>query len=367
MKPRIVMIGPFPPPIHGVAVVNTSVLDQIRLSGAKPIVIDVASPTLDGRLLKKLTRFPKVLLLMVRLAGMRAMRGAKIYISVSGGLGQLYETIFIALARLKGMTVFLHHHSFAYLDTRKAYTRLLTKTAGSSSLHITLSDRMAEKLRSLYSTPRTISVSNAVFCLQKHVLPSQPGKKIRTIGFISNISSQKGVLEFLDLMTAIEAGSLPLHAMVAGPFQDPLIEQTVCERVSMLQNVEYLGPKFGADKVDFFKQIDVLAFPTRYENEAEPLIILEAMSHGVPTIAYARGCIPEIIHAGCGRVVDTDDDFVAVALEQIRHWLCKPTAYETASRSAAQHFLNIYAQNSRQWGKLLKNLTDGLPSDTICS
>ena len=37
--------------------------------------------------------------------------------------------------------------------------------------------------------------------------------------------------------------------------------------------------------------IDLLIFPTRYTNETEGIINHEAMSRGVPVIAYGRGAI----------------------------------------------------------------------------
>jgi glycosyltransferase involved in cell wall biosynthesis len=123
-----------------------------------------------------------------------------------------------------------------------------------------------------------------------------------------------------------------------------------------LQNVEYIGPKYGTDKDDFYEEIDILVFPTRYINEAEPLVILEAMCRGIPIIAYGRGCIPEILYADCGKVVDTRQEFVPAAMEQIIKWLWNPKVFEAASRAASGRFLEIYVQNSTHWLGLLKNL-----------
>jgi glycosyltransferase involved in cell wall biosynthesis len=357
-KSRIVIVGAFPPPTHGMAVVNKAIIDQLRLADASPLMIDVAATELDRRFLARLSRLPKVLHAIVCLASMRGLRGAKLYMSVSGGLGQIYEIFFASLARLRGMRLFMHHHSFSYINMRSTFTKLLMTAAGSESLHVTLSELMAKRLQLIYKTPQTISISNAVFCFRKEISFNKSYKELRTIGFISNISAEKGVFEFLDLMTAIKARKLYIKAKLAGSFQDKKVEQAVNMRLAKMQEVEYVGPKCGAEKDKFFDNIDVFVFPTRYENEAEPLIVLEALSHGVPIIAYGRGCIPEIVGDECGLVIDTNEDFSPGALEQIKAWLGNPQSYDAASKAAIHRFLKTYSRNKKRWLEVMNILLD---------
>ena len=355
-QPCIVMVGAFPPPLHGMAVVNKAILDRLRSANASPLVIDVSAKDLDRQFLARLNRLPKVLYALFCLAFLRDLRGAKLYISVSGGLGQIYEIFYALIARMRGMALFMHHHSFSYLNMRSTVTKLLIKAAGSISFHVTLSAQMAKRLRKMYKAPQTISISNAVFCFRNEISFKKSCKNLRTIGFISNISAEKGVFEFFDLMTEIKARNLPLQALLAGPFQNCQIEHTVNMRLAQMREVNYVGPKCGTEKDDFFDHIDVFVFPTRYVNEAEPMIVLEAMSRGVPIIAYGRGCIPEIVGADCGRIVDVNGDFVTEALVQIKAWLCDPNAFEEASRAAARVFFEIYTKNHQRWQELMKNL-----------
>jgi glycosyltransferase involved in cell wall biosynthesis len=290
---------------------------------------------------------------------MRGLRGVKLYMSVSGGLGQVYDLLFALLARLRGMKLFMHHHSFAYLDIPRPFTRILIKVAGASAVHITLSRRMAERLKTIYEASQTVEVSNAVFCFRNKIPVKKLCKKLHTIGFISNISAEKGVFKFLDLMTVVEANDFPLRAKIAGPFHDSYVEQSVYMRLGLMKKVEYVGPKFGADKDDFYDHIDVLVFPTQYANEAEPLVVLEAMSRGIPIITYNRGCIPEIVSEKCGIVIDTNDDFVLTAIEKLQAWMSDPRAFEAASLASAHRFLTIYTENNQRWLELLSNFLNG--------
>lgn len=60
----------------------------------------------------------------------------------------------------------------------------------------------------------------------------------------------------------------------------------------------YYGRKYGTDKEVFFNNADIFVFPTYYPNECFPLVLLEAMQHGLPCISTNEGSIPDIIQDG---------------------------------------------------------------------
>jgi glycosyltransferase involved in cell wall biosynthesis len=121
-----------------------------------------------------------------------------------------------------------------------------------------------------------------------------------------------------------------------------------------LHPVEYIGPQYGDGKKLFFDSIDVLIFPSY--NEAEPLIIHEAMQRALPVITYGRGCIPEIVVSECGRVIPPDKEFVPLALDQIQTWLADPALFRAASIAAAARFAALRAVNAHYWEGLVTRL-----------
>jgi len=359
------MIGAFPPPMHGMAAVNDSVRAQLQAAGAAPQIIDLATPSLDRSLMGRLGRLPKVIRGLVRFANMRFSQGGTLYMSVSGGLGQLYEVAFLVLARSCRMRVFLHHHSFSYLDRPNQLTALIVKIAGQSALHIALSEWMANRLKSVYKVAHVKVLSNAAFFVSEDE-PSRTTlrQRLETLGFLSNISFEKGVFDFLNLFTLLRDAGLPVRGKLAGPFQDKKTERQVRKHLTKLPDLEYLGPQYGADKKAFLETIDVLVFPTRYVNEAEPLTLHEAMRSGLPVIAYGRGAIPEIVGAESGKVVDLAEPFVPAASAQIRAWICDPEAFVAASTAAAHRFSETYDQNEKRWFELMTEL---LGEEAVCS
>ena len=351
----IIMVGPFPPPVHGMAMVNAAVRAALQEASVAPLVIDVSAPDLNRALAARLGRLPKVVRGLGRLIRTRGLRGATLYMSVSGGLGQAYEVLFALLARGRGMRVFLHHHSFAYLDAPSRLTRWLVRAAGSEAVHIMLSPKMAERVNRVYGAARIVPVSNAVFFVPPNAAaPIRP--RLETLGFLSNIAPEKGVFEFLDLCAAARDNGLPLRARLAGPFQDGETERRVRARLATLPGVDYVGPKYGAEKDAFYAGIDALIFPTRYGNEAEPVTLHEAMGRAIPVIAYGRGCIPEIVSPDCGLVIDPAAPFVTTALTQLETWLAATVAFKAASLASARRFERTHAENTERWVALLAEI-----------
>ena len=213
------MAGAFPPPIHGMAAVNAAVRDILENANVHPVAIDVAAHSLDRSITARLGRVPRVVRGLLNLATQPGLRKATIYMSVSGGFGQVYEIAFILLIRLRAMRVILHHHSFAYLDRFSRLTRIMVRIAGKNAVHIALSPGMANQLSAVYYARNVIPISNTVFLSHTKRKP-RFRKNLLSVGFIGNITAEKGIFEFLDLMEQISNNNLPLVGKLAGPFQE---------------------------------------------------------------------------------------------------------------------------------------------------
>lgn len=360
---NVIMAGTFPPPMHGMSAVNAAVLDLLARMGADVRVLNVAAPSLQGGVFKRFGRLPRVVGALIQFGLMNGVRGRPLYMSVSGGLGQVYELGFLALARAKGMRTVLHHHSFAYLDHPNRLTALLMRLVGRASTQVVLSKGMGERLAACYGVRgEMLAMSNAALLLDEEADRQPPTARdgLRVVGFLSNLSTEKGVFEFLDVVEAAAEQGLELKARLAGPFQDADIEHRVCERLQTLPQIEYLGPVYGEDKRNFYLSIDVMLFPTRYRNEAEPLVVLEAMQHGLPVIAFGRGAIPEYIDDTCGHVVAVDGDFTLEALQCLHRWLDDPASFREAGHSARKRFQSVRSSGLAAWqvleGILLRDI-----------
>lgn len=105
-----------------------------------------------------------------------------------------------------------------------------------------------------------------------------------------------------------------------------------------------------------YRRADVLLLPSYYGNEAQPLVVLEAMNAGVPVIATRHGGIPEIIeHGEEGFLVSPrQPEVLAAAVREalpLERWI-------RLSTSARRRFESTYAPGSvlPQWTDLLDRL-----------
>lgn len=333
----VMIIGPLPPPTHGAAVITAMMAEAIATRN-KVVVLNIAAGGMRRGAAYHWTRLRRVIAALVRVTagGFGAKRGA-IYLSAAGGRGLLYNVALAVGARILNRPLHIHHHSFAYVDRWDWKMALLTRVAGPRTCHLVLCPTMALGLRRNYRVAAHMRVlSNAAFYgPPAHPTPRRASSARLRIGFLSNLHRDKGLGLVFD--TALAAGDTMARLVLAGDTIDEEADaMIVAARATLGPRLDYRGAVCGDDKARFFAEIDVFLFPSRYVNEAEPTVVYEALSAGVPVIAYGRGCVPCQVPEGAGLVIMPDDDFVAAACVQIERWAHDPVAWGLASRRAIE-------------------------------
>lgn len=350
------LVGPFPPPVHGMAVVNQAIADRLRSAGRRCHITDVAARSISRHWWPRLARAPVVALLLLRFAWLLlGRRGATVYLSLSGGPGQVYDALFLAVSRLGNAHIVVHHHSYRYVRRRTWLAALVTRLAGSRALHVGQCGDHTRRLQVGYRTiRRTLVVSNAAF--MPFVSAAGPRReRLRTVGFLGNVSREKGITEFLEVCHRLRAGgSDGVRAVIAGPFAERHSASAVRALVDQDSNVTYLGPVYGAAKRDFFASIDVLLFPSH--EESEPLTVYEALAAGVPVIALARGCLATVLQGDAGITFERSDTYIAEAVRQIEAWLSSSDDYRRAAASAYPRYVALAQEGRRALECLIRDL-----------
>lgn len=113
------------------------------------------------------------------------------------------------------------------------------------------------------------------------------GKPI--LGCIGRLHEQK------NFRLAIQAlpGAPDAHLYVAGAGPEDADLKALAARLGVADRTHFIGALHGADVTRFYRSIDVLLMPSLYEGH--PLVMLEAMTQGVPIIAND---IPVLREAG---------------------------------------------------------------------
>jgi len=351
MNKILLLFGTFPPPLHGMSAVTQAVYDRLHSMRLSLVRVNTSPPTLKGGLYR-LQRLPMMLTAWSQLV--RFGRKQVLYIPLSGGWGQIYDIGTLLLARILGMQRILHHHSTAYLVRKRWITNTLFAVAGKDAVHIVLCDTMRSALLGKYKCPKIILLSNLAFFPMRQAQRTR--KQLQTIGFLSNLTTEKGSWEVIELARAIQERRWLLQIVVAGPCLEPDLAQALrqAEQEGILQ---WRGAVYGEDKQRFWGGVDVLVFPTQYSNEAEPLVVWEALAAGVPVIAYDRGCIRGQVGLA-GKIIPKEQDFIAGGLEILDEWMNTSTKYQNAVTMAQKHYRYMHGNAEIEWKNFVKLLKD---------
>ena len=123
----------------------------------------------------------------------------------------------------------------------------------------------------------------------------------------------KGPMVLLKALAILYNRKVSFRALFVGPWRGSLAPEDFKRYVlenKLSEFVQHLGPVYGEAKVALLKSADLMAFPTHYENEAFPLVVLEGMAAGLVPITSNIAALPDIVE-GVGICVPPRD---AVAL-----------------------------------------------------
>ena len=325
---RMIAVGQFPPPLTGLSFITQAVVERIRASQKVTVCNIAARPGAQG-LAKHLSRIVKVSFACLSLIRARRRPRMTCYVACEGGFGILHIVVIVGAARLLGYPVVLHHHSFAYIDREYLLIRALLWVGGDLT-HIFLCRQMRDRFEATYKRGvRSTILSNAAFVPPQSLTPSGPSDGI-VLGHLSNLTREKGLHIFLDLLRAASRGDQNVRGVLAGPVAEPSDRAAIEEAVRELgERFEYRGPLYGAEKDRFYREVDVFVFPTRYFNEAQPTVLFEALAAGCEIVSFDRGCIAAQVGED-GLVVGSEQDFVAMS----RDWLFRRHSPRDGARRA---------------------------------
>ena len=351
----IVIIGALPPPLSGYSLITSKILELAR-GYRKVLAFDISPGRAERGLPYHVTRILRVSLAMLRLFSARLDRAREVYIATESRAGLVYTILLGLTARALGYRVFLHHHVFRYINVKSRLMTLLVRATRGHATHIFLCPCMERDFAKLYGDPLSaLQLSNAAFVEppQNHApSPRSEGEPLR-LGFLSNLSREKGLYEFLNLIERAAQEGLSATFVLAGPTRAPQDAEAIRTfQTSLAGPFEYRGAVYGAEKESFYRDIDVFVFPTLYDNEAQPLVLFEAMSYGCAIIAYERGCVAEQVGVH-GVVIPPGENGRDVALRTLKDWQQDRRSLALMRANAILSYANGNARAKRVAQRLL--------------
>ncbi|MHA3091607.1 glycosyltransferase family 4 protein [Acinetobacter brisouii] len=340
----MIFIGPFPKPIHGQSLATQNIFDFLNSKSIMIKKIDVSSTGVKKIMMHLYACF------VILFAGKTS-----VYISLNSNKGLILNLFLVLAARLRGAKLYLHYHAYDHIRRKTLVLYWLAKCAGKDACHIVLGQTMASDLReSIGFDLNTFILNNSKLIQQSYNITQKKTSVIR-LGHLSNLTKEKGLTTTID--TAIYLSNFfSIELYLAGPAESQYVKDEI-EKVKLAlgDHIKYLGPLYGDDKDKFYRSIDYFIFPSQYKNEAEPLVVLEALAAGVPVIASDVGCIADDITSKSGLSIKVDDYFAEKTKEYISE-MEQESNYKHASLNARHRYLELLEISACQLNKLSENM-----------
>lgn len=301
MVKKVLIIGPLSPPITGVSICNDKIIQSIDRNSFKIDSINTANPNFNEALgkfsLDKLFKSVSSYFSMYKI-----LFADVVYITIGQTFfGVLKYYPFLFFGKLLSKKVILHIHGnylarqFNLLNGLKKY--LFRSTLKLASDGIVLSKSLIPNLSFFMPENQINVVSNFVdeqlLDINVDFFESKKVRDLRII-FLSNLITEKGILDLLEALEILEMKNIAYEAKIAGNI-DIKIKNLVLKKINNLNNTDYLGVVSGQQKKNLLLWGNQFVLPTYYKMEGQPISILEAMACGNIIITTKHAGIMDII------------------------------------------------------------------------
>ena len=289
MRNDILIVGALPPPITGQSIITSKVVQ----------VLDNKANFINT--VKYGSRSPKSFLYVFKKLPIYLLSCDRIYITPSRTLGGSFRDVLVIITALicrKSLVAHLHGVDFnALLKEHGVWSKTLCFFYNKVSCFVLLYPAMYTQIAALKEPNFTVIPNCFDSSLKSDIITSKGlfDKERKTISYLSNIMSSKGIFEFLDLSEELLERNQNLFISIAGAFlgDDEMtkyeVEKSFLDIFRKLSDrygdrIEYLGIVRGLKKEELLLKTDILCFPTRYKMEAQPLVLIEALYYGCSII-----------------------------------------------------------------------------------
>jgi glycosyltransferase involved in cell wall biosynthesis len=310
-KVRVLVSGHLPPPMGGMAAFYQALLGSslpervdlsfVQTSSQERTLAESGSATASNMLsaVQDCARFARAVL---------RHRPQIAHIGTACGLSFLKHSICVMIARLAGSRVLLHPHcafSVLYADrsaTWRWYVRQIVRLCDG----VVGLSREWEQLRSavpscrVHALPNAIDLASYHGIAQDHMAGTRNAAPLRVL-YLGALGMAKGSYDLVEAARQLASAGDNVSFDLVGDELTPgewavLREQIDGAGANPGERIRLHASVSGSAKMDFFRDADLLVYPSYHEGM--PMTVLEAMASALPVVATRVGGLPDLIVDG---------------------------------------------------------------------
>ncbi len=326
---RLVVVGPTPPPMHGVAVMTGEVLEALAQLGCLSGHVD----TRDDRPLATIGRLDlinvwlgiKHVAMLWRASGRDGT--TTVYLPISQATwGFVRDAALVAVAKLRRKRLILHlhggHFRGFYEDAGIVMRWLIRVVCRQATEAWALTPSLQDQYAGLVEGNRVKCVGNVVPDLQESDQELPPPTDRFKLLYLSNLLPEKGCFELMAALRSLGTACRGWEVCIAGPATEDVERRLRAEAERLADGgatVHFAGEIHGQEKIRRYLWADLFVYPTYYQLEGQPLVLLEALAAGLAVVSTRHAGIPETVRDGVEGVLvePRDTDALARALSNM--------------------------------------------------
>lgn len=301
MKRKILFLGRFPPPVHGASKMNELYFKSKIINKnfeVKKIKINYYK-SLDELGKFNLKKFSGIFDVFFKLISeLFSFKPDLVYFEIATqGPAFIRDSLYVWICRLLKKKIVFHIHS------KKINKSLYAKSVFRGYKTIILSELLYKNIKEvfrkkdLYILPNGIEeeISDREFY---GIMKQRKKNKKLVLLFLSNMIGEKGIFDVLKICKRLKQKKKSFECLFVGSWPDTKTKEmwmSLRKAYGLEKECKFLGPRYSSDKKKVLKKTDFLVFPTSYEVECFPLVILEAFMFGIPVFSYDNGAIKEMV------------------------------------------------------------------------
>lgn len=252
-------------------------------------------------------------------------RPCNLYLTISRSrLGFFRDMILINFASIFGVVVTVHLHGAdfkIFYQANRGIRWLIKGTYTKVCNAIVLCNAMAEQFEmfaniKIFSVNNTISLEGIDY-FKTHSLKKSPREKTLRVLYLSNLIPSKGIQELCCAVQRFDNSDFQVHLDICGRDGfDAEIDAYVKNITNTSTNIRYHGPIYGEQKFKALLSSDVVALPSYYPTEAQPICLVEGLFSGSAIIYSKHNYLPDIFSESVGFCVSPRSvESIVAALE----------------------------------------------------